>query len=88
MTREAIKATGLGTLVTLTVAGLVWSSILVIAEVMLAMRRRMRDHGAAAAQQFAFVFLALFAIICFVVVFKSGSKPNPKTHLISHGAAA
>jgi NNP family nitrate/nitrite transporter-like MFS transporter len=35
-----------------------------------------------------FVFLALFAIICFVVVFKSGSKPNPKTHLISHGAAA
>jgi hypothetical protein len=87
MTREAIKATGLGTLVTLTVAGLVWSSILVIAGVMLAMRRRMRDHGAAA-QQFAFVFLALFAIICFVVVFKSGSKPNPKTHLISHGAAA
>jgi NNP family nitrate/nitrite transporter-like MFS transporter len=35
-----------------------------------------------------FVFLALFAIICFVVVFKSGSKPNPKTYLISHGAAA
>jgi hypothetical protein len=88
MTREAIKATGLGTLVTLTVAGLVWSSILAIAEVMLAMRRRMRDHGAAAAQQFAFVFLALFAIIFLVLVFKSGSKPNPKTHLISHGAAA
>jgi len=35
-----------------------------------------------------FVFLALFAIICFVVVFKSGSKPDIKTHLVSHGAAA
>jgi NNP family nitrate/nitrite transporter-like MFS transporter len=35
-----------------------------------------------------FVFLALFVIICFVVVFKSGSKPNPKTHLISHGGPA
>lgn len=35
-----------------------------------------------------FVFLAIFAIICFVVAFKSGSKPNPKTHLISHSAAA
>jgi NNP family nitrate/nitrite transporter-like MFS transporter len=35
-----------------------------------------------------FVLLALFAIICFVVVFKSGSKSGHKTHLISHGAAA
>jgi cyanate permease len=35
-----------------------------------------------------FVFLALFAIICFVVVFKSGSKSDIKTHLVSHGAAA
>jgi hypothetical protein len=35
-----------------------------------------------------FVLLALFAIICFVVVFKSGSEPNLKTHLIPHGAAA
>ena len=32
--------------------GLVWSSFLVIAGVMLAFRRRMIDHGAAAAQQF------------------------------------
>lgn len=32
--------------------GLVWSSFLVIAGVMLAMRRRMLDHGAAAVQQF------------------------------------
>jgi len=35
-----------------------------------------------------FMLLALFAIICFVVVFKSGSKPDIKTHLVSHGAAA
>jgi hypothetical protein len=35
-----------------------------------------------------FVLLALFAIICFVVVFKSGSKAGIKTHLVSHGAAA
>jgi len=34
------------------------------------------------------VLLALFAIICFVVVFKSSSKPDIKTHLVSHGAAA
>ncbi|MEZ5289794.1 MAG: hypothetical protein R2745_01785 [Vicinamibacterales bacterium] len=33
--------------------GLVWSSFLVIAGVMLAMRRRMRDEGAAAVQRFA-----------------------------------
>jgi NNP family nitrate/nitrite transporter-like MFS transporter len=35
-----------------------------------------------------FVLLAAFAIVCFVVVFKSGSKPDTKTHLVSHGAAA
>ncbi len=35
-----------------------------------------------------FVLLALFAIICFVVVFKSGSKPDVKTRLVSRGAAA
>ncbi|HKQ77268.1 MAG TPA: MFS transporter [Blastocatellia bacterium] len=35
-----------------------------------------------------FLLLALFAIICFVAVFKSSSKSNPKTRLISHGAAA
>ncbi len=35
-----------------------------------------------------FVLLALFAILCFVVVLKSGSKPDIKTHLVSHEAAA
>jgi len=42
--------------------GLVWSSILVIAGVMLAMRRRMKDHGAAAVQQFAEDFLPLILL--------------------------
>ena len=45
--------------------GLVWSSFLVIAGVMLAFRRRMIDHGAAAAQQFGqdiMPLLLLFAI--------------------------
>lgn len=45
--------------------GLVWSSFLVIAGVMLAFRRRMRDHGAAALQQFGediLPLLLLFAI--------------------------
>ncbi len=45
--------------------GLVWSSFLVIGGVMLAFRRRMIDHGAAATQQFAqdvLPLLALFAI--------------------------
>jgi hypothetical protein len=42
--------------------GLVWSSILVIAGVMLAMRRRMRDEGAAAVQLFAEDFLPLIAL--------------------------
>jgi NNP family nitrate/nitrite transporter-like MFS transporter len=35
-----------------------------------------------------FVLLAAFAIICFVVVFKSGSKPDPETQYVSHRAAA
>ncbi|HEY6399812.1 MAG TPA: hypothetical protein VI479_00285 [Blastocatellia bacterium] len=35
-----------------------------------------------------FMSLALFAIIYFVVVFKSGSKPDIKTSLVSHGVAA
>ncbi len=39
--------------------GLVWSSFLVIAGVMLAMRRRMREEGAAAVQRFAEDFLPL-----------------------------
>jgi hypothetical protein len=42
--------------------GLVWASILVIAGVMLAMRRRMRDHGAAALQQFGEDFLPLILL--------------------------
>ena len=45
--------------------GLVWASFLVIAGVMLAMRRRMRDHGAAAVQQFGediLPLILLFAI--------------------------
>jgi nitrate/nitrite transporter NarK len=45
--------------------GLVWSSFLVLAGVMLAFRRRMIDHGAAAAQQFGqdiVPLLLLFAI--------------------------
>jgi len=42
--------------------GLVWSAFLVIAGVMLAMRRRMRDHGAAAVQRFAEDFLPLILL--------------------------
>lgn len=42
--------------------GLVWASFLVIAGVMLAMRRRMRDHGAAALQMFAEDFLPLILL--------------------------
>src|SRR5262249_53647131 len=41
---------------------LVWASFLVIAGIMLAMRRRMRDHGAAAVQQFAEDFLPLILL--------------------------
>ena len=45
--------------------GLVWSAFMVIAGVMLAMRRRMRDHGAAAVQRFGediLPLVLLFAI--------------------------
>jgi hypothetical protein len=42
--------------------GLVWASFLVIGGVMLAMRRRMRDHGAAAVQQFGEDFLPLILL--------------------------
>ncbi len=45
--------------------GLVWSAFLVIAGVMLAMRRRMRDHGAASVQRFGediLPLVLLFAI--------------------------
>ena len=47
--------------------GLVWASFLVIAGVMLAMRRRMRDHGAAALQQFAEDFLPLILLFAISV---------------------
>lgn len=42
--------------------GLVWSAFLVIAGVMLAMRRRMREHGAAAVQRFSEDFLPLILL--------------------------
>lgn len=42
--------------------GLVWSSFLVIAGVMLAMRRRMRDYGAAALQNFTEDYLPLILL--------------------------
>lgn len=42
--------------------GLVWASFLVIAGVMLAMRRRMRDEGAAAVQRFAEDFMPLILL--------------------------
>ncbi|HEX6960752.1 MAG TPA: hypothetical protein VF175_02715 [Lacipirellula sp.] len=42
--------------------GLVWASILVIIGVMLAMKRRMTDHGAAAVQQFGEDYLPLIAL--------------------------
>jgi hypothetical protein len=47
--------------------GLVWASILVTAGVMLAMRRRMRDHGAAALQQFGEDFLPLILLFAISV---------------------
>ncbi len=46
---------------------LVWSSFLVIAGVMLAMRRRMREHGAAAVQQFGEDFLPLILLFAISV---------------------
>ena len=42
--------------------GLVWASFLVIAGVMIAMRRRMRDRGAEAVQQFGEDFLPLILL--------------------------
>jgi hypothetical protein len=46
---------------------LVWSAFLVIAGVMLAMRRRMREHGAAAVQQFGEDFLPLILLFAISV---------------------
>jgi hypothetical protein len=47
--------------------GLVWASLLVIAGVMLAMKRRMTDHGAAALQQFGEDYLPLIALFAISV---------------------
>jgi hypothetical protein len=47
--------------------GLVWASFAVIAGVMLAMRRRMRDHGAAALQKFGEDFLPLILLFAISV---------------------
>jgi hypothetical protein len=47
--------------------GLVWASLLVIGGVMLAMKRRMRDHGAAALQQFGEDFLPLILLFAISV---------------------
>ena len=47
--------------------GLVWASFLVIAGVMLAMKRRMTDHGAAALQQFGEDYLPLIALFAISV---------------------
>jgi len=47
--------------------GLVWSAFLVIGGVMLAMWRRMRDHGAASVQQFAEDILPLFLLFAISV---------------------
>jgi hypothetical protein len=47
--------------------GLVWSAILVVAGVMLAMRRRMQDHGAAAVQRFVEDFLPLILLFAISV---------------------
>jgi hypothetical protein len=47
--------------------GLVWSSLLVIAGVLLAIRRRLRDQGAAALQQFGEDFLPLLLLFAISV---------------------
>ena len=47
--------------------GLVWASILVIAGVMIAFRRRMRDHGAVTVQQFGLDILPLLLLFAISV---------------------
>jgi hypothetical protein len=47
--------------------GLVWASLLVIPGVMIAMHRRMRDHGAGALQQFGEDFLPLILLFAISV---------------------
>jgi hypothetical protein len=51
----------------LTFHGLVWSSVLVVAGVLLALRRRLRDHGAAALQEFGEDFLPLLLLFAISV---------------------
>ncbi|HEY8746645.1 MAG TPA: hypothetical protein VIM11_01640 [Tepidisphaeraceae bacterium] len=51
----------------MTFHGLVWASFLVIPGVMIAMYRRMRDHGAAAVQQFGEDILPLFMLFAISV---------------------
>jgi hypothetical protein len=51
----------------LTFHGLVWSSVLVMAGVLLALRRRLRDHGAAALQEFGEDFLPLLLLFAISV---------------------
>lgn len=51
----------------LTFHGLVWSSLLVILGVVLAMHRRLRDHGLAALQEFGEDFLPLFLLFAISV---------------------
>lgn len=47
--------------------GLVWSALLVIAGVLLALRRRLRDHGAAALQDFREDLMPLFLLLAISV---------------------
>src|SRR5206468_3352052 len=47
--------------------GLVWASILVIIGLMIALRRRMRDHATVAAQQFGDDFLPLILLFAISV---------------------
>jgi hypothetical protein len=63
--------------------GLVWASFLVIAGVMLAMRRRMRDHGAAAVQELGEDFLPL--ILLFAVSITGLMLTASYTWMKGHG---
>ncbi len=63
--------------------GLVWASLLAIGGVMLAMRRRVRDHGAAAVQQFGEDFLPL--ILLFAVSITGLMLTASYTWMKGHG---
>ncbi|MCB9867358.1 MAG: MFS transporter [Phycisphaerales bacterium] len=56
-----------GVLAFLVFHGLVWAALLVIPGVMIAMHRRMRDHGAGAVQQFGEDFLPLILLFAISV---------------------